>query len=128
MASIVIDGNTALYGIIGNPLSHTFSPEMHTLSFQHLGINAVYVPFPILEKDLPSLLDAFSMLKIKGFNVTIPYKEKIVPYLDELSPAAKVLGSVNTVVYRDNRWKGYSTDGSGFVRSADIEGIDFKGI
>ena len=126
LASILINGNTALYGIIGNPLGHSFSPEMHTLAFQHLGLNAVYVPFPALEKDLSSLLNALSIIGVKGFNVTIPYKEKIVPLLDAISPTAQKLGSVNTVIRKGNLWKGFSTDGSGLIRFSKEAGINFK--
>ena len=99
---------------------------MHSLSFQYLGLNAVYVPFPVLERDLPSLLNALSVIGVKGLNVTVPYKERIVPFLDELSPAAETLGSVNTILRNDSQWKGFSTDGAGFVRSAKEEGINFK--
>jgi len=125
LAPILIDGNTALYGIIGNPLGHSFSPEMHTLSFQHLNLNAVYVPFPVQENDLSSIPSALSLIGVRGFNVTVPFKEKIIPFLDEISTEARILGSVNTVVKNGNEWKGFSTDGSGFVRATREDGIRF---
>lgn len=123
MAGIIINGTTKLFGIVGNPVKHSFSPGMHSRAFQETGINAVYLPFPIHEKQLPRLLDAFDLTGVQGFNVTIPFKEKIVPFLDEILEEAAVLGSVNTVVRTDSGWKGYSTDGSGFIRSLEAADI-----
>lgn len=97
---------------------------MHTAAFQKLGINAVYLPFLITEEQLPQLLNAFSITGVQGFNITLPFKEKIVPFLDLLSNEAEMLQSVNTVVRTDSGWKGYSTDGSGFVRSLSAAKID----
>lgn len=127
MDSIVINGNTELYGIIGNPVGHSFSPEMHTLAFQYISKNAIYIPFLVEEEHLPSVPTALSILGVSGFNVTVPFKESIVPYLNELSAEAQFLGSVNTVTYKDGKWIGHSTDGSGFVRSAKVEGLTFRG-
>lgn len=90
---------------------------MQTSAFQSLHLNAVYLPFPISEEQLPDLLNAFKLIGLQGFNVTIPYKERIIPYLSQLSEDARRLGSVNTVKAIDGRWKGYSTDGPGFMRS-----------
>jgi len=117
LTCIDIDGKTMLYGVIGNPVKHSFSPRMHSLAFQKLCINAVYVPFLIQEDHLPGLMNAFSIIGIQGFNITLPFKEKIVPYLDSLSEEAELLQSVNTVIKTHGGWKGYSTDGSGFMRS-----------
>lgn len=127
MPGISINGRTKLYGIIGNPVKHSFSPGMQSLAFQHLGINAVYLPFRILEEQLPRLLDAFDLTGVKGFNITIPYKEKIIPFLDLLSDEAAVLQSVNTVVRTDEGWKGYSTDGRGLVRSLEAAKVAVEG-
>ncbi len=127
LTAISINGKTAIYGIIGNPVSHSFSPDMHTHAFQNLGINSVYLPFPIEEDNLPFLLDAFRITGLKGFNVTVPFKEKIIPYLDVVSKEADILGSVNTVIFGSSGWKGYSTDGSGFIRSIQESGYDVSG-
>jgi shikimate dehydrogenase len=124
---LIVDGKTVLYGIIGNPVSHSFSPAMQTSAFQHLGINAVYLPFPTTESNLPHALDALYLLNIRGFNVTVPFKEKIVKHLPLLSDEVKLLGSVNTVVRTDNGWKGYSTDGSGFIRSLKEKKVELAG-
>lgn len=117
MVQIKIDGHSHKYGIIGNPVTHTLSPNMHTQAFQEIGINAVYLPFEISEKQLSNLLNAFDLLDIKGFNVTVPFKTKILPFLDQLSAEAKILQSVNTVKKINGNWHGYSTDGAGLVRS-----------
>ncbi len=123
MTQIFINGKTSIYGIIGNPVGHSFSPCMHSNAFSHLGINAVYLPFPIAPSDFPHVLDSFRVLGIKGFNVTVPYKESIIPYLTEIESSAKALKSVNTVIRTDNGWKGYSTDGSGFLRALKDKGV-----
>ncbi len=126
-SSISIDGKTKLYGIIGYPVSHSFSPRMHTTAFCEINYNAVYLPFPIKESKLGQLLDAFEMTGVLGFNVTVPYKEKIIPFLDELSPAARVLQTVNTVKFEDHKWKGFTTDGAGFTRSLKEARISLRG-
>ena len=112
----VINGKARAYGIIGNPVSHSFSPKMHSSAFAAVGFNGVYLPFPVEEQDLPRLLEAFVLLQVQGFNVTVPYKEKIIPYLDVLTEEARTLGSVNTVWRERGLWKGHSTDGPGLVR------------
>ncbi|MBU3916850.1 shikimate dehydrogenase [bacterium] len=127
MTGITINGKTSIYGIIGNPVSHSFSPDMQTHAFQSLGLNSVYLPFPTEEDNLPLLLDAFRITGVRGFNVTVPFKEKIIPYLNVLSKDAEILGSVNTVIFGSNGWKGYTTDGSGFIRSLKESRIDISG-
>ena len=126
MNQVTIDGHTTKYGIIGNPVSHTLSPTMHTLAFQEIGINAVYLPFEITENKLPNLLQAFELLGVKGFNVTVPFKSKIIPFLDQISQEAKTLQSVNTVKTINGSWHGFSTDGAGLIRSLDEKNINLK--
>lgn len=99
---------------------------MHSTAFQAINYNAVYLPFHIQPEQLPQLLSSFQVTGVQGFNVTVPYKEKIIPHLDWISPQAQLLGSVNTVVYQDGQWKGYTTDGNGFIRSLEAEGISLK--
>ncbi len=127
VTGLSINGKTTIYGIIGNPVSHSFSPDMQSHAFQSLGMNSVYLPFQTEEETLPFLLDAFRITGVKGFNVTVPLKEKIIPHLDELSKEAEILGSVNTVAFGNNGWKGYSTDGNGFIRSLLESGYDVSG-
>jgi shikimate dehydrogenase len=111
--SKAIDGHTLVYGLIGWPVAHTLSPAMHNAAFRELGINAVYVAFPVI--DLPAAISGLRGLNLAGVSVTIPYKEEIIPLLDELDPQAARMAAVNTVVNREGRLTGYNTDWLGSV-------------
>ncbi|MFA5110310.1 MAG: shikimate dehydrogenase [Desulfobaccales bacterium] len=104
----MIDGHTKIFGILGRPVTHSLSPAMHNAAFRHLGINAVYVAFPVT--DLPQAVAGLRGLGIGGVSVTIPFKEEIMPLLDEIDPQAAKIGAVNTVVNREGRLTGYNTD------------------
>jgi len=117
----VISGDTKICGIIGYPVSHSASPRMHAAAYRSLGLNWAYVPFPVKPHELESSIRGLQSLGIMGVNVTIPYKEAVIPYLHELSPAAARMGSVNTIVNRNGRLTGYSTDGQGFILSLERE-------
>lgn len=106
-----------LYGVIGNPISHSLSPHMHNHWYSHYGLNHHYHAFHVKKDDLPETLQAFKTLDIQGFNITIPHKVAVLPYLDELDDEARMLGAVNTVVNKDGKLIGYNTDGLGFQRS-----------
>jgi shikimate dehydrogenase len=109
----MIDGRTKVFGILGRPVEHSLSPAMHNAGFQALGINAVYVAFPVT--DLKQAVAGLRGLDIGGVSVTIPFKEDILPLLDELDPKAARMGTVNTVVNREGRLVGYNTDWLGAV-------------
>lgn len=126
MRQILLNGSTLKYGIIGNPVSHSFSPSMHSSAFAEIGYNAIYLPFLVEPDQLASLLPAFVLTGVRGLNVTVPYKEKIIPFLDILSDEAKALGSVNTLWYDRGRWHGHSTDGAGLVRGLTQKGWEIK--
>lgn len=104
-----------LYGVIGDPISHSMSPDMHNDAFQALGIQAHYQPFHVKEADLPKAVEGMKALGISGFNVTVPHKTAVMPLLDEVDPLAQAIGAVNTVVREQNRFIGYNTDGEGFL-------------
>jgi shikimate dehydrogenase len=113
-----MDEVRAVYGIIGWPLEHTLSPVMHNAAFRALDVDAVYEVFPLL----PDAFDRFfTDLKgpdspIFGLNVTVPYKERVIPYLDTLSPLAQKINAVNTVVItKERKLIGYNTDAPGFM-------------
>lgn len=110
---MTIDGQTKIFGILGRPVGHTLSPAMYNAAFRHLGINAVYVAFPVT--DLPRAVAGVRGLGICGVSVTIPFKEEIIPLIDELGPQAAKIGAVNTVVNRDGRLSGHNTDWLGAV-------------
>jgi shikimate dehydrogenase len=97
----MIDGKTQLFGIIGNPVAHSLSPAMHNRAFHELGINSAYVPFPV--SDVENALKGLKALGIRGVSVTIPHKETVIPYLDEVDPVAAEIGAVNTIlVHHEN--------------------------
>lgn len=122
-----ITGKTRLTGIIGWPLSHTLSPAMHNAAFEHAGIDLCYVPFPVKEEDFDRAIKGIAALGIAGLNVTIPYKEKIVSYLSELSREARLIGAVNTIKVIEDRMIGYNTDGTGFITSVEEVGYRVEG-
>lgn len=106
----------ARYGIIGNPLAHSFSPAYFAEKFRKLGIEASYERFELNAiTEFPNLLKTHPQLR--GLNVTIPYKQSIIPYLDSLSEAAQQIGAVNCIGIESNRLKGYNTDVIGFEQS-----------
>lgn len=104
-----------LYGVIGDPIGHSMSPDMHNDAFRALGIQAHYQPFHVMEADLPKAVEGMKALGISGFNVTVPHKTAVMPLLDEVDPLAQAIGAVNTVVREQNRFIGYNTDGEGFL-------------
>jgi shikimate dehydrogenase len=108
-----VDGKTRVYGILGRPVAHSLSPAIHNAAFGHLGINGVYVAFPVTA--LPQAIAGLRGLAIGGVSVTIPFKEEIIPLIDELDPRAAKIGAVNTLVNRDGRLSGYNTDWLGAV-------------
>jgi shikimate dehydrogenase len=109
--------NTSYLAIIGHPISHTLSPKMHEAAFKKLNLKYRYLSFEIPPQNLRKGIEALKFLGFKGFNVTIPFKEKIVPFLDQVSPEAKMIGAVNTVLIENGQLKGFNTDGAGFTAS-----------
>lgn len=117
----LLTGKTAVYGIFGAPVAHSLSPVMQNAAFKYCGIDAVYVPFHVHSDDISMAVASVRALDIKGINVTVPHKEAVIPFLDDIDPVAAVIGAVNTVVNRKGRLVGYNTDSSGFLRAAGDE-------
>jgi shikimate dehydrogenase len=113
----MISGKTKLYGIFGYPVEHTFSPGMHNAAFAKLRMDACYVPFAVTPENLEEAAKALIPLGLCGLNVTVPHKEKIIPYLDALSEEARLIGAVNTIEIKEGKLMGHNTDGRGFLRS-----------
>ncbi len=113
----MISGKTKIYGIFGHPVEHTFSPGMHNAAFKKLGMNACYVPFSVPPERLADAAKAVVSLGLCGLNVTVPHKERIIPYLDDLSEEARLIGAVNTIEVNNGRLVGHNTDGRGFLRA-----------
>ncbi|MBA7647473.1 Shikimate dehydrogenase (NADP(+)) [subsurface metagenome] len=123
-----INGETKIVGLIGYPIGHTLSPAMHNRAFEYLDLNYIYLPFPVEKNNLKGALRALPALGIVGVNVTLPYKEKVREYLDEVTEEAELTRAVNTILVRDNRLIGYNTDGEGFITSLKKgAGVDPKG-
>lgn len=116
------------YAVIGDPISQSMSPFMHTEWFAEQGLDASYIPIRVKKEQLPHAISSLKLLGASGWNVTIPHKEDIIPYLDHLDESAKWMGAVNTVVVEDDgSLTGYNTDGAGFVQSLEEEqGKHFK--
>ena len=124
---INITGHTGLTGLLGSPVAHSVSPLMHNEAFRYLGLDYVYLCFDVTEETLPQAVEGLKACGIKGFNLTMPNKNKIVELLDELSPTAQLIGAVNTVRNDNGKLKGFNTDGYGFTQSARDAGCDVKG-
>ncbi len=121
----LITGKTSLYGIIGYPVTHSLSPVMQNAALQAGGIDGIYLPFAVAPEKLSMAVDGLRALQVRGFNVTIPHKTAIMPFLDELAPTAQEAGAVNTVVNDNGRLVGHTTDGEGLIcslqRDLDVE-------
>lgn len=105
-----------IYGLVGYPVKHSFSPAMHNAAFSYLKIDAEYKLFSLRQEELGDFLKNLKQNNIYGLNVTIPYKETVIPFLDSLSHEARLINAVNTVKVSDNRLEGFNTDGEGFLR------------
>lgn len=120
-----VKATTTIYGIFGHPVKHSLSPVMHNSGFQALGLNSVYVAFDIEPEEIGEATRAIRTMGIKGINITIPHKQSIIPFLDEVSPDARLTGAVNTVKNEDGKLSGYNTDVGGFLRAVK-EDLDFS--
>ena len=115
-----------LYCVIGWPLAQSLSPLLHNTGFQQLGLDCIYLQFPISPLDLPRFLDSVRLLPIAGCSVTIPHKTTVIPYLDAISPEAKRIGAVNTLYWQDNQLFGENTDFTGFL--APLAGYELNSM
>jgi len=120
----MIDAQTELYGVIGNPVRHSLSPMIHNEAFKSMGWNAVYLAFEV--KNLEEALRGIRGLGVRGVSVTIPFKTKVVPFLDKVEGLAKKIGAVNTIVNRGGRLIGYNTDCDGALEALE-EKMNLKG-
>ena len=123
----MITGATRVVGIIGDPVGHSRSPAMHNAAFDALGLDWVYVAFPVPRGQGAAAVQAVATLGLAGLNVTMPHKADAAAACDDLSSEAAALGAVNTVVNMDGALAGHSTDGDGFLGALDDEGITVAG-
>lgn len=115
----MINGTTKVIGVIGNPVGHSFSPVMFNAAFESMDMNYVYVPFKVEKKDLKYAIKGAKAFGIKGLNVTIPHKQKVINELDKFDIMANLIGAVNTIDFKDSKSKGYNTDCIGAVKAIE---------
>ncbi len=127
MAPVRITSSTELYAIIGQPVSHSLSPAMQNAAFQELGIDGVYLAFDVDHDRLEEAIGGIRSLGIRGANVTLPHKERVIKFLDKLDRDSSEIGAVNTIVNRDGRLFGFNTDGVGARRALADAGVDVGG-
>lgn len=112
---------------MGRPVEYSLSPQMHNASFSAEGLDYVYVAMDVDPEELPEAVRGAAALGFRGFNLTMPHKEKVIPLLDEIDGAASVSGAVNTVVIGDFGLRGYNTDGSGLIEACREAGVEIAG-
>lgn len=111
-----INSRTRIIGLLGHPVTQSFSPNIHNYLFDKYRINNIYCCFDI-EEDIEKSIDAIKVMGLQGCNVTIPHKVNVVKYLDNIEENTKLIGAVNTIKNEGGKLKGYNTDGIGFVKS-----------
>lgn len=122
----MITGKTKIIGIFGDPIEHTLSPLIHNEAFSYLGLDYCYVAFNVKKDKLKEATEAIRALNIRGVNITVPHKETVIQYIDEVSDEAKNIGAVNTILNNEGILKGFNTDVNGFILSLKDEGISIK--
>ena len=119
-----ISGQTRIVGVIGDPVQHSRSPQMHNAAIVERKLDYVYVPFHVRSGELQEAIEGFKALNVLGVNVTIPHKQTVMPILDDVSHEATLIGAANTLIFCDGRVSGDNTDAQGFLRAMTEEGID----
>ena len=124
----LITGTTKLLGVIGDPVKHSLSPLMHNRAIEELGLDYIYIPLPVTQENLAKAMAGFEAISLVGFNITIPHKQAIIPYLAEITPTAQMVGAVNTVWRTNTGWKGTNTDVEGFIAPLQTLSRDWSKI
>lgn len=123
-----VNGRTRTCGLIGNPVEHTMSPMIHNTLAEQMGYDMVYVPFRVAQGQLADAVKGAHGLNLLGMNVTVPYKQDVIPYLAEMDPMAEKIGAVNTLVRTQAGYKGYNTDMTGLLRAMESDGVTVCGM
>lgn len=123
MTAEYIDGKTKVCGLIGNPVEHTLSPDIHNTLASFCGVNLAYVPFRVEPGKVGEAVKGAFALNVQGLNVTVPYKNEVMPFCREIDPLAGNIGAVNTLVRADDGFKGYNTDMTGLYRAMQEDGV-----
>ncbi len=122
-----ITGKTTLLGLIGTPVEHSKSPEMYNYCFDKFGLDYAYLAFDLPVEKTEEAINALKTVGFRGANVTMPCKQEALKYMDELTPAAKAIGAINTIVNDNGRLIGYNTDGMGYTKNLERSGVAVKG-
>lgn len=118
----MVDINTGILGLVGYPLGHSLSPLLHNATIEKEKLNYIYLPFPVEEKKFAAAMEGFRAINVRGLNITIPYKEAVIPFLDKVDPLAARIGAVNTIVNEEGVFTGYNTDLAGLIRMIREDG------
>lgn len=122
-----ITGKTTLLGLIGTPVAHSKSPEMYNYCFEKYGLDYAYLAFDVPIEQTKDAIEALKLFNFRGANVTMPCKQEALKYMDELAPAARAIGAVNTIVNDNGKLTGYNTDGMGYTKNLERSGVQVKG-
>lgn len=122
-----ITGHTELIGLMAYPIRHSSSPAIHNEAFAYLGLDYAYLAFEVDQDTLGDAIKGMRAFKMPGANLSMPNKAAVIPYLDNLSPAARLCGAVNTIVNKDGILTGHITDGMGYMQALKDDGIDVIG-
>lgn len=122
-----ITGHTTLTGLLGSPVAHSISPMMHNEAFNLLGLDYVYLCFDVGVENLKTAVDGLKVMGVRGFNCTMPDKNLMCELVDDLSPAAKMIGAVNTVINENGKLTGHNTDGIGYMQAVKDAGHNIIG-
>lgn len=123
---IEVNGKTRTCGLIGNPVEHTMSPMIHNTLAESMGHNMIYVPLRVAQGQLENAVKGAYGLNLLGMNITVPYKQDVIPYLADIDPIAEKIGAVNTLVRTEGGYKGYNTDMSGLRRAMESDGVSIS--
>ena len=127
LSAVTVDGTTRVLGLIGNPVEHTLSPDIHNMLASLCGVNTVYVPFRVERGDVRAAVGGAYALNVLGLNVTVPHKQAVIPFLSGIEPLAEAAGAVNTLVRTPEGYRGYNTDMSGLYRAMREDGVRLQG-
>jgi len=114
------------FAVIGDPISHSLSPNIHSAAFRELNLDCAYIGYRIPKDELEAGIEGLKKIKIEGFNVTIPHKIRIMKYLDKIDESCSLIGAANTIVNVDGNLKGYNTDMDGFLEPFKKKGLEIK--
>ncbi|WP_461832561.1 shikimate dehydrogenase [Aquifex sp.] len=123
----MINSSTEVYGVIGYPIKHSLSPLFQNALLRWAGVNGVYLAFEVKPEELKQAIEGFKALNVKGINVTVPHKEGVMNFLEEIDPIAEEIGAVNTVKFENGKAKGFNTDWIGFIKALKMLVPEIRG-